>query len=130
MSSFKIPARVWREGLPGKVVEVSLVVDTGATYTTLPSSLLTDLGVEAVRRLKLRLADGTMVERGFGRIDIDLGDGNYAPSSPVIFGYEGVYLLGAVTLEELSLGTDPVNKKLIPVDAYLFEATSTWALAR
>ena len=34
-----------------------------------------------------------------------------APTGPV--------LLGATTLEELGLGIDPLNRRLIPVDLYL-----------
>ncbi len=40
--------------------------------------------------------------------------------SPVVFWEEGVQpLLGAVTLEIFSLNIDPVNERLIPVDAFM-----------
>ena len=40
--------------------------------------------------------------------------------SLVVFADEGAKpLLGAVTLEEMGLGVDPVAQKLIPVDGYL-----------
>ena len=48
-----------------------------------------------------------------------------ADVSPVVFwDEESLPLLGAVTLEILSLGIDPVNRRLIPVDALLLPA---WA---
>lgn len=38
----------------------------------------------------------------------------------VVFGDEGAQpLLGAVALEEMGLGVDPIARKLIPVDGYL-----------
>lgn len=44
--------------------------------------------------------------------------------SPVVFwDEESLPLLGAVTLEILGLGIDPVNRRLIPVDALLLPAT-------
>ena len=43
--------------------------------------------------------------------------------SPVVFREEGAQpLLGAVTLEIFSLGIDPGNGRLIPVDAFMLEA--------
>ncbi len=37
----------------------------------------------------------------------------------VVFGPEGLYLLGATTLEDLSFIVDPINKRLIVEDALL-----------
>ena len=46
-----------------------------------------------------------------------------ADVSPVVFwDEESLPLLGAVTLEILGLGIDPVNRRLIPVDALLLPA--------
>ena len=40
--------------------------------------------------------------------------------SPIVFREEGAQpLLGAVTLEIFSLGIDPVNERLIPVNAFM-----------
>ena len=100
---------------------VEAMVDSGATYTTLPTSILERLGVvpHGVRRFVL--ADGSRVERGFGRTWMRL-DGS-EDISPVVFWDDGVQpLLGAVTLEILSLGIDPVNERLTPVDAFMLEA--------
>lgn len=95
---------------------VSALVDTGATYTFLPASLLSRLGVTPHRRMEFEIADGSRMERGFGRTWGRLNGG--AEVSPVIFGDEGVTpLLGAVTLEIFGLGVDPVNRRLIPVAA-------------
>ena len=97
---------------------VEAMVDSRATYTVLPASVLERLGVvpHSVRRFVL--ADGSRVERGFGRTWMRL-DGR-EDISPVVFWEEGAQpLLGAVTLEIFSLGIDPVNERLIPMDAFM-----------
>ena len=100
---------------------IDAMVDSGATYTVLPASLLERLGVDAHATRRFTLADGSRVERRFGRTWIGI-DGK-ADVSPVVFwDEESLPLLGAVTLEILSLGIDPVNRRLIPVDAFMLPA--------
>lgn len=100
---------------------IDATVDSGATYTVLPASLLERLDVDAHATRHFRLVDGSRVERRFGRTWLRI-DGK-ADVSPVVFWDEGAMpLLGAVTLEILSLGIDPVNRRLIPVDALLLPA--------
>lgn len=97
---------------------VEALADSGATYTVLPSALLADLGVEPHETETFELADGSLIERGFGRIWVRLNGGEEV--SPVIFGGENdAPLLGAVTLEIFRLGVDPVNNRLIPIRARL-----------
>ena len=97
---------------------VEVMVDSGATYTVLPESILERLGVVAHDARRFVLADGSRIERGFGRTWMRL-DGR-EEISPVVFWDEGAQpRLGAVTLEIFSLGIDPVNGRLIPVDAFM-----------
>ncbi len=97
---------------------VEALVDTGATYTTLPASLLARLGVVPHTRDALILADGRRVERDIGRTWIRV-DGR-AELTLVVFGDpDSPALLGAYTLEGLRLAADPVGRRLIPVPAYL-----------
>ena len=46
---------------------VDALVDSGATYTTLPESLLRRLGVVPLSRANFILADGSRMERGIGQ---------------------------------------------------------------
>ncbi len=65
-------------------------------------------------------ADG-IVERGFGSTWMRF-DGREA-ISPVVFWDEDTRpLLGAVTLEIFGLGIDPVNRRLIDVEAFAMPA--------
>ena len=95
---------------------VEAMVDSGAAYTIMPASLLDRLGVEALSSRTFILADGTRLHRGFGQTWMRLGGEEYI--SPVVFWDEGTTpLLGAVTLEIFSLGIDPVNNQLIPIES-------------
>lgn len=118
MEVFKVKARVWNVFEKSKSAEVELTVDSGSTYTVLPSSLLEKMNVEPIRKAKLRLADNRVVEKELGEVGIEI-EGYYLSSTPVIFGDENVYLLGSVTMEGLSLAPDVVKKKLVPVEALL-----------
>ena len=118
MGTFTVQAIVWNPHNPEKRLILGLVVDTGATYTTLPASILEKLGVTPIRVIRVRLADNRVVERLVGEIGIEI-EGYRASATPVIFGDEGVYLLGAVTMEQLGLAPDPVEKRLKPTEVLL-----------
>lgn len=93
---------------------VEAIVDCGAVYTWIPSPVLERLGVKPKGMRKLKIADGSIIERNMGVIQIRLRE--QTGPTWVIFGDCGSEpLLGAITLEEFELGIDPVNKTLIPV---------------
>ncbi len=98
--------------------EVELLVDTGATYAVISASMLNRLGVRPIRSVKLRPADGGVVERPLGEVGIEI-EGYRASATPVVFGDEGINLLGSVTMEELGLAPDPASRRLKPVEALL-----------
>ena len=78
---------------------VEAMVDSGATFTFIPRSLLERLGVRPHDSITFEIADGSQMERDSGLTWIRL-DGNQT-ISPVIFGDDNAItpLLGAVTLE-------------------------------
>jgi predicted aspartyl protease len=78
----------------GRFESIEAPVDTGATYTVLPSRLLEDLRVVPHRDATFALADGRHVERRLGRAWIRIGA--QEEYSLVVFGDDA--LLGAVTL--------------------------------
>jgi predicted aspartyl protease len=118
VGTFKVRVKIWNIYEKLKEAEVELIVDGGSTYTVLPESLLKSLMVKPIRTIKLRLADSRIVEKAPGEVGIAV-DGYSASATPVVFGEEEVYLLGAVTMEQLGLAPDPVKKKLVPVEALL-----------
>ncbi len=93
--------------------EIDPIVDTGATYSMLPSSLLEDtLGLTPTEQLAFTLADGEQRTYGIGEARFRY-EGRER-TTPVIFGPEDVYLLGAVTLENLGMIADTTRHKLVP----------------
>lgn len=119
LGTFSVEAVVAKVGDPKRSARVTLVADTGATYSTLPASILKRLGVSAIRKDRLHLADGSVIERPLGEVAIDLGEGRSVSATPVIFGSEGVSLLGSVIMEELGLAVEPKHKKLVPSEGLL-----------
>ena len=97
---------------------VDALVDSGATYTTLPESLLRKLGVAPLSSANFVLADGSGMERRIGQTWLRLRGEAFIV--PVAFGPEATQpLVGAVTLEIFRLGIDPVRQRLIPVEGLL-----------
>ena len=105
---------------------VSALVDTGATNTMLPASLLHQLGIEPVEIRYARVADGRRVElqTAWARFSVQ---GRNAVAR-VAFGPEGRYLVGATTLEDLAFVVDPVDQRLIEQEDLLmcFEERKPW----
>ena len=106
---------------------VEAMVDSGATYTVLPASLLERLDVVPHATRHFVLADGSRVGRRFGRTWMRL-DGKEDLSPVVFWDEDALPLLGAVTLEIFSLGIDPVNRRLIPVDALMLPLAAQAAM--
>ena len=95
---------------------VVVLVDTGATFTKVPRSLLEELAVPAESTYTAELADGRRIQRTRGRTMIRL-HGREFPT-PVTFGEESEpSLLGAMALEDAMLAVDPHSQRLIPVNA-------------
>ena len=81
--------------------EVEALVDTGATNSMMPGSLMRRLGIE------LETAWAQFAAEGRNAV------------ARVAFGPEGEFLLGATTLEDLGVVVDPVDRRLIPQDDFL-----------
>ncbi len=89
------------------------LVDTGATDTFLPSSVLRKLGIKPVGTRPYELADGTWQELpiGFGVIEV-LGRG--AGATVAFAGDDEEPLLGVTVLESAGFWIDPLRQRLIP----------------
>ena len=98
--------------------EVDLLVDTGAIYTILSHERLLGLGVEPRDKRTFKTADGRVIERDVGAVEIEIkGHSTY---SIVILGEPSdAEVLGVTTLEELGLQVDPVSGELKPLELLL-----------
>ena len=97
-------------------INTDALVDPGSTFTSLPESLLDDLGIERENTGRFELADNRVVEYPIGetRLRLDSQEGTvrvmFAPA-------DEIPLIVATTLEILMLEIDPVAEKLVPVIA-------------
>ena len=94
-------------------------VDTGAAYTTLPSGLLRELGIEPMDRGACLLADGRRVEMDIGRAWATI-NGTSEVTLVVFAEDDAPALLGAYTLEGLRLAVGPVAQRLVPTHLILY----------
>ena len=91
------------------------VVDTGASFTVIPSHILDELGISRVEQETFILADGSVHDLAIGDAIIELQ--GYTASVRVVFGSDPrKTLIGFTTLEALRLAVDPVHRRLLPVD--------------
>ena len=97
---------------------VNAIVDTGASHTVLPSSLLHRLGIVPFRTALYRLADGRRIERELGETKVRVN--GLEATRIVAFGDDNLPpLMGADTLEGILLVVGPVEKRLVSTDALL-----------
>ena len=90
-----------------------MLVDTGSEYTWITASTLEKIGIAREKKdLEFIMANGQRITRsvGFAIIKFD----KYFTVDEVVFAEKGdLLLLGARTLEGLSLAVDPRQKKLV-----------------
>ena len=92
---------------------LDVLVDTGATFTKAPATMLNRLGVMVERTAESELANGATVTREIGIAAIRLQGQEFL--TPVIFGGHGERpLLGVIALEHALLAVDPVAGRLVP----------------
>ena len=97
----------------GDHTEVQALVDTGASDSMFPASLLEQLHVRPRSQVDYVLADGSEVTYGRGQAHITIDDRDGI--CPVIFGPEGDdnCLIGATTLQILIFTVDSANESLV-----------------
>jgi clan AA aspartic protease len=100
-------------------VTVSMLVDTGATFSVIPIDLARAAGITRLRRrLGVRLADGRRVKLNAGTAFFRIHD-REAPAT-ILVGDVAEPILGVETLEALGLAVDPRRRRLTPSRYYTF----------
>lgn len=90
------------------------LVDTGASITSAPASVLRELGVRATTRQLFQFAQGEtrVMDVGYAWVRFE----GQEVITQVLFNDEGTPpLLGAMALEGAYMGVDPIAQRLIPV---------------
>ncbi|HLE43192.1 MAG TPA: aspartyl protease family protein [Methylomirabilota bacterium] len=96
----------------------SVLVDTGASYLSLPRAALLSLGYRPVDRQRVVFATGQTDVWDVAEVRVRL-EGRERTVLAFLAPEHAPRLLGAQTLETFGLGVDPLRKRLVPVDAYL-----------
>jgi clan AA aspartic protease len=116
MSTFSVPIEIGVAG-NGRWERIDALVDTGASYTSVPRDVLVRLGIQPQYRRRFRIADEGSIEREVGEARTRLNGAEM--TTPVIFGEPGgTPLLGAVTLAVFGLAVDPLGQRLVPEVAW------------
>lgn len=111
MGMTKIKLKVKNPRDPQKVFVEEFLVDSGATYTVVPGTVLKRMGIKPVRVEDFVLADGKVISRKVGNALYEYG--GVESAAPVLFGQRGdSLLLGMFTLEALGLSLDPLKREL------------------
>ena len=109
-------SKIVRVGNPdgGDTIEVEALIDTGASHSMFPASLLDWLHISRRSQVDATLADGSEVSYWRGRALIGIEDREEI--CPAIFGPEGddASVVGATTLQILMFKVDPVREVLEP----------------
>ena len=100
------------DGNGGTTECVDALVDTGATYSVLPASMLRErIGIQPKESLEFTFATGEQRLLPVGSAHFCVGDRE--GTSKVVFGEEGQFLLGATTLRELAMIADTSRHRLV-----------------
>ena len=111
MGTFSADIAVRRDK-EGPFETVTALVDTGAVYSMLPAKLLRKLEVAPTKEGEFTLADGRRQKLPIGAVRVRIGSDEF--ESPVIFGPDERFLLGAITMQIFGLIADTTHHKLIP----------------
>ena len=94
------------------------LVDTGASISSAPASVLHDLGVTPLVKQNFRFGQGEVRSMDVGQTWIRVEDKEVI--TLVLFNEENTQpLLGALALEGVFMGVDPVGKRLLPVEGLM-----------
>jgi clan AA aspartic protease len=104
------------------------LVDTGASYLSLPATVIERLGYRAFDTQRVSFADGSTALWPLAEVRVRL-EGRERTVIAFMAAPGAPSLIGAQTLETFGLGVDPLGRRLIPVDAYLAVAGELAAIS-
>ena len=109
MPTFSIDVLVGNP-LGGKLTKISAIVDSAATHSVLPKSLMVELGIKATDQVAVQDVSGmSVIDRGLARLFFS----GEERTCPVLFGPDNLALVGASFLDSFSLLVDGRNQRLL-----------------
>ncbi len=118
MGHVKVAFKVANPSHRQEVIEVpDALVDTGATWTTIPRQLADQLALDVVGRVRVRTAAGPQeVDQSYAYVEIQGKD--IVTFVLISDTYPGV-LIGVTTLEGLGFAVDPTSQRLVDAELLL-----------
>lgn len=112
MGEFTWPVGVWSTDRE-RLETVDGLVDTGASYSLFPRSMLERLGIVPIGQRGFEQADGSVIYRDIGQAMLVINDDE--SYMRVIFGEDDAEpLLGSNALQEFLLVVDAAAEELVP----------------
>ena len=103
-------------GQDGRSVDLRGLVDTGALYSLIPASVLTELGVRPFGSMNVQFADGEVQRWNRGLVEAEML-GERVPILAFFGSDDERVLIGAHILEAFALDVDVVKGELVPKSA-------------
>jgi clan AA aspartic protease len=89
------------------------LVDSGAVFSVVPTKILKSLNIKPIDKQEFILANGESVIKDIGQVNVEIfGKSRIVPC---VFGDEGIFLLGATTLENFGMMLDPLRREIKPL---------------
>ena len=117
MGFIHIDVEVSNPAAPDIKESVRVLVDTGAMFSVLPSSMLERLGIRRRRSRRFR-GFGGIVTRDTGTVNMSY-DGSEEGVTAIFGGEDDPLVMGVTALESLGFEVDPVGEKLNRVEMLL-----------
>jgi predicted aspartyl protease len=117
MGTFFADALLAAPETPERRHAVTLLVDSGSTYTWVSGAVLRALSVVPTERRRIVTIEGQVTERDAAEVLITL-EGRTLHTVCLFGEARDLDVLGAYTLEGFGLGIDPVQRKLVPALQY------------
>jgi predicted aspartyl protease len=96
--------------------DILLMVDTGSPFSIVSKDRLKRLGISPIRKRRLKLANGEIIERDWGILYFEI-EGKGEGGSDVIFGGPNdAELLGLHALEAMALSINTTTGELKPIE--------------
>ena len=108
MGEVRVKFRVYSGG---RFTDIEGLVDTGATFTKIPRSAASEIGLQAKYEAEVVLGDGRTVTRGLALGEVEI-EGVRRPVLVAIGGDEEAPIIGYTTLETLGFKVNPITRRL------------------
>ena len=116
MGTFHVKFTIRNPQQRDRFVVLEGLVDTGAHFTQVPRPTLEQIGIVSFGARRVQYADGSVVSKPVASAEV-LIDQEVTPIVVLCGEPQDLILIGALTLEGLNLGVDPVRKTLVPLIA-------------